>query len=106
MLTDSMKKEIISTMEDNVKGLIENDGLIGMAYDENEIRKDDIYDFIDECRNKMLSEPSIKIEDEAGGYAIVIDGKRFKIDDEDDRSLLVKMFECLGFKNVAYEEVY
>ena len=48
---------------------------------------------------------SIRIEDEHGGFVIVIDEQRFLFDDEDSHEGLIKVFEFLGYKNVTYEEV-
>lgn len=50
--------------------------------------------------------PEIRIEDEHGGFAIVVDGKRYYMDQEESHQLLVKVFKDLGFTNVTYEEVY
>jgi hypothetical protein len=47
----------------------------------------------------------ISIEDYYDGFAITVNDKRFYIDQEADRSLLVDVFKELGF-DAEYEEVY
>jgi len=49
----------------------------------------------------------ILIEDYCDGFVIIVDGERFSIDQEDDRSLLEDVFKkvCPNAE-VVYEEVY
>lgn len=49
----------------------------------------------------------VTIEDEYDGFAIVVDGKRFRIDgDEGNRKGLIEVFKALGVEDVEYKEVY
>jgi hypothetical protein len=48
----------------------------------------------------------IRIEDEAGRVAIMVNNKRYSIDQEESHELLKQVFTDLGFTNVEYEEVY
>tara|TARA_Y100000034_G_scaffold113512_1_gene148612 strand:+ start:650 stop:895 length:246 start_codon:yes stop_codon:yes gene_type:complete len=58
------------------------------------------------CRIR-LAQTNIRIEDEHGGFAIEVNGERFKFDDDDgDHKGLVAVFKALGIEKVEYEEVY
>ncbi len=47
----------------------------------------------------------VRIEDECGAFNIIVDGKRFHIDQEDTHELLVEVFAALGIE-AEYEAVY
>ncbi len=58
----------------------------------------------------MITKPKIHIEDYGDGFTIIVytedigkDGKRYYIDQEDNRYSLKKLFETLGF-DTTYEE--
>jgi hypothetical protein len=48
----------------------------------------------------------IVVMQEADGVTFSIDGKHFRVDQEETNELLVEMFKYLGFKNVSFEECY
>ena len=57
-----------------------------------------------ERRNQM--QPVVAIGIEAGSFSITIDGRRYRIDQEDDPSIeLTKLFKSLGY-HVEISEDY
>lgn len=50
--------------------------------------------------------PRIRIGEEYDGFTIIINGKHFAFNQEDDKRKLVDVFKELGFENVDYAEWY
>ena len=57
-----------------------------------------------------MSQPKIYIEEAGDEFVIRIvfenGDKRYRFEQEDDKTKLVEVFEALGFYHVKYEEVY
>ena len=51
-------------------------------------------------------EMPIIVMQEADGVTFIVDGKHFRVDQEETNEKLVEMFQFIGFKNVSFEECY
>ena len=52
------------------------------------------------------NQPKIVVCEGAGFFNIIVDGKSFHYDQEDNLKGMIELFKHLGFKDVKYEEVY
>jgi len=48
----------------------------------------------------------IRIQESCDDFVVVVDGKRFRFHQEDNKEGLVDLFKHLGYTDVEYEEVY